>query len=262
MKKLSAAFGLLISLAACSSEPLPPVPSSHTLPPKIVLDVQSINLADRSQQPPNSPYLTNHFTPTINDAIKQWAMDRLQAAGQTGQAIVLIKDASLTAQPLAMKDGMDSWFTRQQGVKYVARAEVSVEANGREGFATADAVATRAVTLPENPTPMERQEAYYSLLNGLMKDLGQNLDGAIQTHMSNFIITAPIMGTTSMPVNAPISSDITSQPLDNALQDSAAVPPLPQVTEPQKAPVLMPTMNAPAPSYGQPSVIPLSGPMQ
>jgi hypothetical protein len=201
MKRLIAAFGLLLALTACESEQAPPpAHTSRVAPPKIALDVQVINLADRSGlQPTNSPYNGNRFTPTISDAIKQWAADRLQAAGQSGQAIIVIKDASLIAQPMPVKQGMDGWFTRQQGVKYIGRAEVSIEANGRPGFALADAVATRATTLPENPTAIEKQDAYYTLLNGLMKDLGQNLETGIQTHMGGFIVTPQVYGVTAVP---------------------------------------------------------------
>jgi hypothetical protein len=201
MKKLFAAFGLLLALSACETEQAPPpAHSAHTLPPKISLDVQAINLADRSGlQPNSSPYNTDRFTPTISEAIRQWASDRLQAAGQSGQAIIVIKDASLIQQPLPVSHGIDGWFTRQQGVKYIARAEVSLEANGRPGFALTDAVATRAVTLPEDPTPVEKQDAYFSLLNGLMKDLGQNMETGIQTHMGGFIVTPQVYGVTAVP---------------------------------------------------------------
>ncbi len=204
MKKTVAAFGLMLILAACSSaQTPPPVAVNQILSPKIAMDVRVISLADRSGlQPSDSPYNGNHFSPTITDAIKQWAADRLQANGQSGQAIVLIKKASLSAQPLPIKDGVEGWFTREQGSKYVARAEVSIEANGKNGFAVTDASATRAVTLPESPTESEKQAAYMLILNGLMKDLGENLEAGIHEHMSNFIAAAPVYGVTAVPTRA------------------------------------------------------------
>ena len=205
MKRTIAAFGLLLALAACGTEQLPPpAPVSKVLPPKILLDVQTVSLADRSgPQATRSPYNTNKFSPTITEAIKQWAHDRLQANGRTGHAIVVIRDATLTEEPLSMKDGIDSWFTRQQATKYVARAEVSIEANGRNGFASAEGTATRSVTLPEKPSALERQDIYFTLLNGLMKDLGQNLEGAMQSHMGNLIL--PSNGFAA-PLSAPASA--------------------------------------------------------
>jgi len=254
MNKFPLAFGLILALTACSSEGTPPpAPVSRALPPKISLDVQSINLADRSGiQPTSSPYNSNHFSPTIDDAIKRWASDRLQAVGQVGQAIVLIKEASLTAQPIPTESGMNAWFKRQQSVKYIGHAEVTVEANGREGFATTDASAMRAVTLPENPTDTEKQDAYYSLLNGLMKDLGQNLDDAIAVHMANFITSSPIFGTTAVP-NAPLP-DLSSS---SSMSEDTSVPtsqiaPAPPTPAPVAAPISAPPRSS--------AVIPLSGP--
>ncbi|MDR3449107.1 MAG: hypothetical protein P4M15_05070 [Alphaproteobacteria bacterium] len=227
MKKICAALVLTLTLAACASDlpPPAPAPAAHALPPKINLDVQAINLADRSGlQPLSSPYNDNHFSPTIADAIKQWASDRLQAAGQSGQAIIVVKDASLISQALPMQQGMDGWFTRQQGSKYIGRAEVSVEANGHQGFATADAVATRSVTLPENPTAVEKQNAYYSLLNGLMKDLGENLESAIQAHMNSFVITAPIYSGSMAPLPPMGAGEIISP---TVIQEPTPSPPVP-----------------------------------
>jgi hypothetical protein len=190
MKNVALAFGFVLALAACSSDPTPPPVAYERDPsPKIVLDVKKISLADRSGSlPMSSPYKTNRFSPTIAEAIKEWAVEHLQAGGQQGQAIVLIKKASLTSQPLQMKDGIDSWFTRQQSLKYTAQAEVAIEASGQNGFAVAEASASRAVTLPEDPTDEEKQEAYGSMLNGLMRDLQDNLRSSIHGHMAGFIV--------------------------------------------------------------------------
>lgn len=228
MKKLIALVGLSFALVACADgQTTPSVTFSRPMQPKLALDVQTISLTDRTTlQPANSPYNSNNFSPTIADAIKQWAGDRLQAVGQTGNAIVVIKDATLTAQPIATQSGMESWFTRQQSVKYVGRAEVSIEANGRNGFAMADGTAARSVTLPEDPTPAERQDAYTNLLNGLMKDLAQNLDAAIQSHMGGFIMRAPTLGSTAVP--ADMMPGAVAQPAAQAAsqQMTAPVPPL------------------------------------
>ncbi|MFA4994721.1 MAG: hypothetical protein WC521_05400 [Bdellovibrionales bacterium] len=213
MKIIPAAFGLMFVLAACSSpQTPPPVAVNQVLSPKIAMDVKIISLADRSgMQPSTSPYNGNRFSPTIAEAVKQWASDRLQAKGQLGQAIIIIKKASLTAQPLPVKDGIEGWFTREQATKYVGRAEVSVEAQGRNGYAVAEASATRGVTLPEDPTENEKQAAYIQLLNGLMKDLGDNLESGIHKHMSNFISTAPVYGSTAVPVQPKV--DAAPQPV-------------------------------------------------
>jgi hypothetical protein len=112
-----------------------------------------------------------------------------------------------------METVFSSWFKRQQSVKYIGHAEISIEANGDSGFATTDATATRSVTLPENPTDVEKQDAYYTLLNGLMKDLGHNAEAGIQTHLGKFLSSSPVFGTTAVPAaeTQPMSSGMAGQ---------------------------------------------------
>ncbi|MDX2028824.1 MAG: hypothetical protein SFW62_09355 [Alphaproteobacteria bacterium] len=195
MKKALSAFAILALLAACSSEPSPTAKLEYTLPSKIVLDVQHISFADNSPPPGmDSPYNAHRLEPTIAQAIRQWAADRLQAGGTNGQAVVVVKDASLTTQTLPMSQNWkDSWFKRQQAHKYTGRAAVQIEIRVRNGYAVATAEASRSVTLPEDPAAAERQDAYITLLNGLMRDLGQNLEASIRQHMQSYILPAMAM---------------------------------------------------------------------
>jgi len=203
MKKLTVALGLILSLTACSHEYRRPEVENRELLPKIGINVKRISLADRSgMQPTNSPYKNNSFSPTISQSIKQWASDRLQANGQDGQAIIVIKEASLARYSMPMEGGIDRLILRQQATKYIAKAEVALEASGPNGYAVTEATATRAVSLPEDPSEFEKQDAYYILLKGLMKDLGENLETGIHTHMAGFVTTPPIYGATAVPTGA------------------------------------------------------------
>ncbi len=153
---------------------------------KISLDVQTISLVDRSgMQSSDSPYNSMHFQPTIADAIRQWASAHLQATGTSGEAIVIIKDASLTSQPIPYAR---DFFTRQQASKYTGHAEVEIDIKGRgNDYALGTAEATHYQTLPETPTDLEKQNAYTLVLNGLMRDLGQNFDSSIHEHMQSYM---------------------------------------------------------------------------
>lgn len=238
MKRTIACLGLALTLAACSSgQTEPTVSLEKSLVPKIVMDVRKISLADRSGPIPlDSPYRNNTFSPTISDAVKDWASDHLEANGKDGQAIILIKKASLSTMPMPMKDGIDSWFTRQQAIKYVARVDVSIEANGPSGFAVADADASRSISLPEDPTEAERQDAYMTLLNGLMRDLEENLQSGIYVHMSKFLSKSDVIGSSAVP--------LTSDPAPaEAVPAAEAAPVQPAVLTP---PPLPPAPPAPA----------------
>jgi hypothetical protein len=190
MKKTAFALITLALLTACSSTEPARVQTNLGATSKISLDVSSVTLTDRSGiQPSDSPYNTGHFQPTIAEAIKQWSTDHLRAVGTGGEAIVIIKDATLTSQ--AIPHGHD-WFTREQTTKYSAHAEVELEIKGHgDSYALASAQASRYETLPENPSETERQNAYTTLLNGLIKDLSQSLDSSIQDHLQHFVVTAP-----------------------------------------------------------------------
>jgi len=223
MKKTIAAFCFVALLAACAGDPPPPIAATNKPKlPKIALDVKTVSLADRSGSQTSSVFKANSFSPTIAEAIKQWAVDRLQAAGQTGNAIVIIKDASLVAQPIPVKkdDFFDNLFTRPQGMKYIGHAEVAIEASGRSGYAMANADATRVLTLPEEPTTLEKQEAYYAMLNGIMKDLGEHLDSGIKQHMSSMILDTSVNAAPLAPVSPSVSE---ASPL--GVSSSQAVPP-------------------------------------
>jgi hypothetical protein len=168
--------------------------------PKISFDVKRISLADRSGYTPPNIFKDDDFQPSIAEAVKGWAKDHLQAVGQTGQAIVVIKKAFVSVQPLSTDDGIENWFTRQQTERYTARAEISIEANGQPGFAVADAAASRSVTMPDGPSTAEKHVAYNTLLNGLMKDLQENLVASIHSHMATFIGSAPLAAPAAAPV--------------------------------------------------------------
>ncbi len=216
MKRIALLVATLFALNACSSGSQQIV-SDYKLPPKISLDVQKITVVDRSGPPsPGSPYINNIFSPTISAAIKQWANDRLQATGVAGQALVIIKAADLTSQGLKTKTGIDSWFDRQQASKYTGHADVDIQVSNGNTYGLASAEARRSVSLPEDPNNLEKQDAYVVMLNGLMKDLGQNLEASIQTHLQSFVVSAPVLDNQGLSVSPAMTSpmSIEAEPLD------------------------------------------------
>ncbi len=145
------------------------------------------------------------FQPRLAEAANRWALDRLQATGTEGHATFIIKEASVVEQPLRMAEGIDSWFTRQQGSKYVGRLEVQLDAQSpvNSTIGTATAHATFATTLPEKPTEAEKYQAYREVLEGIMRDLNRKLEQAIQQHMAPFLGGAAAMPTAMTAPAAP-----------------------------------------------------------
>jgi hypothetical protein len=192
MKKHSLALILVVALAACSTPAAKPEPLAldYNASEPISLSVGTINIVNRTVAlPMHAPYVTNEFRPVIADVVTKWGNDRLRAVGSSGQATLIIKDASVTSQPLSLARGFDSWFTRQQSHKYTAKIEVDLDARAADGsmsaFATAHAV--RSATLPEDPTEDEKTKAYNDMLEQLMHDLNLSMEASIRQHMSAFI---------------------------------------------------------------------------
>lgn len=188
--KNTLSLSLFFFLAACASSPPPAVKQEADTTPKINLDVLTVVVLDRSNPlVANTPYTTNNFQPTIANAMRQWATEKLVATGSTGEAIVVIRDASLKAEPIPHSD---SWFTREQASKYVGRAEMEIDISRRGEHGQVTAEASRFETLPEDPSSIERQNAYTRLLNAVMHDLGANMRSGIHDHLAAFAAPSPM----------------------------------------------------------------------
>jgi len=199
MKKTLFAFVCAVLLSSCSSEPapLPPLQLDYSSLGKIYLNTQDVRIINRAGATPQKPpYVGHRFQPLLADALIRWGQDRLQAAGTTGHATMIIKEASVKETPLPKMGGIEGWFTREQESKYIGRIEVSLDAQTPVNNATgmASAHSTFAVTLPEDATEAEKNTAYRKLLDELMKDFNQRMESAIRQHMPHFLTAGPSAG--------------------------------------------------------------------
>ncbi|MCL2474422.1 MAG: hypothetical protein FWF23_05960 [Alphaproteobacteria bacterium] len=201
MKKILGAllvFSCVFTLAACAwnkDDGANTVQEyRHKTGAKIGLNVRSVIFTDRSGV--SDFYSGGNFYPTIQQAVKQWAMDHLVAKGQSGSAIFIIKSVSVHSEKMPMETGVSSWIKRQQAEKFVAKVEVAIEANDADiGYAMTEASAVRAISITEGASLKERQAAYSALLDGLMSDLINNIKAGLSSHLANF------MGGSAAPVS-------------------------------------------------------------
>ncbi len=184
---------LSFTLSACAEEAPPPPPAMITYGSSgpITFTTQDLMVIDKSNAALNayaSPLVGWKAQPSLPDAIKTWASTKLRAGGGgAGHATLVIKRANISKEGLSVSHEWDQAFTRQQSSKYVATAEVSIQADGGNGSAAvATANATYYVTLPEDPTEEERRESYIRLVDGLINGLDQAASQAINQHMGRF----------------------------------------------------------------------------
>ena len=103
-----AALFLCLSLTACE-KPLPKVSYpqlrfNHL--PAIKLDVAKIEILEKYQSPLQAPSVEHKLPLAPATAMRNWAEDRLHAAGTSGVGRFIIIDASVKAEALAKKKGL------------------------------------------------------------------------------------------------------------------------------------------------------------
>jgi hypothetical protein len=182
----------LLALAACDTA-APPKPGFPQITfghlPPIALDVAQIQVEEQYAPPLAAPNV-EHLMPVSPAAVAhRWAADRLRPAGASGVARVIVKDASVVAQPLQKTEGVRGMFTRDQEVRYVGNLVVEVDVNTAGGLGTgfATGAATRTITAPENISLNRRDQILFDLTAALAQDLNAALEANIRAHLAPFI---------------------------------------------------------------------------
>ena len=159
--------------------------------PVIQLDVARIEIVEQYRSPLQAPYVEHELPLAPARAMRNWARDRLRAAGQSGVAKFIIVDASVKAEALRKKKGLKAAFTLDQAARYDARLEakleVEVAAGLGKGFATA--TATRDRTMPEKVSINERDDILYGFVEAAANDFNRVMAANIERHLAPFIRT-------------------------------------------------------------------------
>ena len=190
--KLSALVLLLIGLTSCAvPAPTPTYPEitfSHL--PTIRLNVAEVDIIENYVPPHRAPNVDHLFPITPMAALRQWVVDRIEAAGQTRRGRVIIEDARVVAVALPVRKGLQGLFYKEQEVRYDAAMEARVEVRSdrgyRDSFATARVV--RSKTVPEEMTLAEKDELFFKLTEDLIKELNSVLEANIREHMGKDLI--------------------------------------------------------------------------
>ncbi|MEJ0063255.1 MAG: hypothetical protein WDO70_08650 [Alphaproteobacteria bacterium] len=196
MKKFLACFMLLIAVAACTSEaptrPIGPFTLDYSKLGKITFAVEKMEFMNRVTPSVDAAYFEN-FKPQFTDVVYRWGVDRLQAGGGKGRAILVIHDANITREKMHRSTGVNSWFTREQSEKWSAQVAADIRVEGAAGNfnGSATAKASRFTTLLEDATEAEKQGAYRKMITGLMDDLNAELERSIREHLNPAVLTMP-----------------------------------------------------------------------
>ena len=185
------ASGLLL-LAGCST---PETPKPKTARPASLIELQALdlNVVNEYVSPERPPAIDYLYQPSLADRIAKFSSARIKTVGPSGHVHVLIKDASVTLQkftPPEQEEGISNMLTRQQSMKMIANADVVVTGEVPEwhynGYA--EGKASQSITLPENPTAKERQQAYDQLVVKLLDELNENIEISVRQHLRQMVV--------------------------------------------------------------------------
>lgn len=198
LARIIAAFVGVLAVASCASPPpqqtFAEITWSH-LPP-YMFNVSKVDVVSAYRPSFKEPFVEHLFPTPPEKVVRRWVQDRIRADGPAGWAKVTINDASVKETELHHPHDFSSHFTVEQGEKYEASIDVTVEIFGprgyRDGFASAHAVRTQ--TVPEDATLNERERFWYDLTDGVMQDFNAEMEKNIDQYLRRFLVPGSTPG--------------------------------------------------------------------
>lgn len=180
------------ALVACAPLP-PPVrptqPVSFADRPSIGLNVARIEVVDLTETPGRPPHIEHLAPQRPADAVRGWALDRLQPVARTGYAELSLYDASMVEEELPRTQGWRRHVTVDQASRVTVTLEIGLSAYnleaGLEGRVTGRA--SRSLTLAEDLSQAGRNAALQQLLRDTLEDLDGRLDRDIRQRLGGLV---------------------------------------------------------------------------
>ncbi|MCB9946366.1 MAG: hypothetical protein H6842_00905 [Rhodospirillaceae bacterium] len=179
----------LLLAAACATPPTrayPEIGFAH-LPP-IRLAVGRIEVVERYRPPGTAPNIDHRLAQPPVAVMRRWAAQRLAAAGGDGVARAIIDDASILEEPVQQSPGLTGLLSVEQSERYTARLAMTIEVDAPGGRGNANAVAERSVTVLEDATLAEIEDAWFRLVESSAGDLDRELEANIRRHLGLFVV--------------------------------------------------------------------------
>jgi hypothetical protein len=189
--KLFSFVFVIFSLASCqinsASQVFPELTFQHLK--LLSLNVARLEIVSSYNQPMRPPNVDHLFHTQPASALSRWAKDRLHANGTNSFARFTIIEASVTETKLDKKKGIIGVFTKDQSERYYAVLEAKLEifddSGHSKGFAKARV--TRSVTVSEDSSINQREQAWFNLTEKLVKDINAELEENILKYLSRWL---------------------------------------------------------------------------
>ena len=182
---------VLVLLAACAA-PVEPVETPSEMrfseKPPIALNVARVEIEKMDTGERVDHEVLAKFAVPPDEAMRQWARDRLQAGGGGGTGRFTILTASVEEEKQPPAKGAVGWVGPAPGGRYTITVEGRLEILGEGGQRgmTAAKVA-RAKTLEGGLTADERTRALYDLTLATMTAFDEQMERGIRRHLNPWV---------------------------------------------------------------------------
>lgn len=181
---------LALGLAGCPPPPVPEYPPiSFADQPPLALDVASIRIEVPHVESLDPPHVGHEFPVPPLTAARRWAEERLRAVGNSGVAVVTIREAGATETELERSKGLKGLIKQEESQRYEVIVSVKITAVSGDNTrrANAEAVARRSITVLENADFNEREETWYQLTKDTMADFDAVMTKEIGRSLRAFV---------------------------------------------------------------------------
>ena len=153
------------------------------------LAVSGVEVEVQFSSPMTAPHIEHTVPQSPEQVMRRWAGDRLNATGGDSFARFIILDATVTEQALETDGTLTAVFTNEQALRYEAAAEAVLEIRDASGNLLGNATArvTRTITIPENATLNERDQALFDFIDRLMQNFDTEMDENIRIYLAQWI---------------------------------------------------------------------------
>jgi hypothetical protein len=187
-----AALVAVVALAGCSTKPAPQqgypeLTYGHY--GVINLDVARIEFTNSYVPPLRDPNVEHRAPANPSVVMERWTRDRLRAVGTTGEARVVLRDAKIIENRLAVQGGVKGMFNTDQGFRYDASMQVEIQIRDNAGVQRAFTTvqAARSKTAAENVTLAEKDKVLFDLVEATMTEVNTELEKNIRQYLGPYV---------------------------------------------------------------------------
>ena len=165
---------------------IPDLSFSHL--PTFKFAVNEIIIRDYRLDTKQKSNIEASFPIPVSDALKQWAEDRLIAAGGTNTMLLIIEEARASSELLEIDKDLEALFTLEQAERITAVLKVQIQIIDKEEkvLAFTRAECTRSRTIGENISLNERDIIYNEITTVLMNDFNTSQEQEIHKYFKSF----------------------------------------------------------------------------